>query len=385
MCKIEFSTKGWQAILAEDFTFSNVRLVTRAICNVLRRQQTYSDNFPPRLVIGYDNRFLGRKFAHEVAEVVIRNGFDAYIIKVPEPTPVIISGIKELVVTGGILITGSPLGAEYNGIKFITARTTATSEEIAAYIEDECARLEEIDVPELPISQGEIVDFSPKEEYFRQIQKMVDLKAIKQLGIDVTVDYMHGVSSGYFNKAFSSYSGVVRELRAEQHMDFKGVKPNLTGANLDSLMQVVLTPRATLQVGIALDGDGSNLQIIDASGNIVDHDLLFGLLIDYLVVNRGWKGSVVKAKKHGEFSHKVAKYHKLSVNEMKENDIYLIGEEMRLKNAIIGSDLAGGYIFQNHILERDGILAGLMVLEIIATYKQNLNILINNLKSKIAK
>jgi len=383
MNRIEFSTKGWQALLAEDFTFSNVRLVTQAICNVLRRHQSYSDNFPPRLVIGYDNRLLGKKFAKAVEEIVIKNGFDAYVITSPQPTPVIISAIRQLVVTGAIIITAPHLGAEYNGIKFITARTTSPSLELTQDIEKESARLADIEIPDLPIPPGETVEFNPQEPYIKHIKEIINFKKIIDADMDITVDYMYGISRGYFNTLFGSYGEFIREIRSESHIDFKGIVPVLNKENLSYLRQIVLNPRAYLQTGLALDGDGSNLEIIDAKGTIVDHDLLFGLLINYLVINRGWEGGIVKAKKHGDFAGKVAKYHKLPVHEVKENDIYLIGEEMRLKGAIMGSDLSGGYIFKNHILERDGILAGLLVLEIIATYQQNLSLLISKLKAEL--
>lgn len=383
MNKIEFSTKGWQAILAEDFTFNNVRLVTQAICNVLRRHQAYSDNFPPRLVIGYDHRLLGKNFAKAVEEIVIKNGFDAYIITSPQPTPVIISAIKQLVVTGAIIITASQFGAEYNGVKFITARTTSPSLELAEDIENESARLADLEIREFPIPPGETVEFSPQDDYVKQIKEIIDFKKIIGTGMDITVDYMYGISRGYFNILFGTYGELIRELRAESCNDFKGLSPVLNKENLHYLKQVVLNPRAYLQVGLALDGDGTNLQVVDAGGNIIDHDLLFGLLINYLVVKRGWEGGIVKPKKYGEFCTKVAKHHKIPIYEVKENNIYLIGEEMRTKFAMIGSDIAGGYIFKNHILERDGILSGLLVLEMLAIYQQNLNFLIENVKSDI--
>lgn len=372
MTKIIFTSSGWTGPLAETFTFERVRQTTQAICTTLRRMQSYSDNFPPRLVIGHDARFLGTKFAHAAADVVTQNGFDAFVIDRPVPTPVIGWAIKDEVVTGGLAFTAGDAPGDEGGLQFFTALTAMAAPELTAEIEDEMGGpLGEQRVARLPITPGELIDLDPRRHYYHQVSRFVQLPLIAQAGIDVTVDYLHGVAGGYLREILGLANGLVRETRDTTDTQFGGLVPKLTRANLQPLQQLVLTPRSPLQAGLALNGDGSAMAAVDASGTLLTADEVLAILVRYLVEARGYEGAVVLPEGEGALTRQYALSKDLPVLDVEGPDWRLIGEMMRTGGAFIGADLQGGVTLREHLLQPDGILTSLLLLETIAHYRQN--------------
>ncbi|PIQ24590.1 hypothetical protein COW36_11270 [bacterium (Candidatus Blackallbacteria) CG17_big_fil_post_rev_8_21_14_2_50_48_46] len=379
-----FEANGWQAVVADQFTFTNLRMVVQAICNHVRKQQSYIDNFPPRLVIGCDSRFMGQHFAQVAAEVVTNNGLDVYISDRAAPTPVISWMVQDLVCTGAIMITGANESAEYNGVKFITSHMAIASEDTTQGIEQEIQILSENPgYLHYSVNPGEKNLHNPKPAYFSQIKRFVDLRLIASLPIDITVDYLYGISSGYLHEIFREAGGVLREIQNSPHSDFGSLVPVLSDENLYELRQVVVSTRASLGVGIAIDGDGCNMQAIGICGTLIPHDQMFALLIDYLVTEKEWHGGIVKPTRQHDFAEKVAEFHKLPITYSTTTDFRNITAEMVQEQALMASDGLGGYAFQGHIMERDGILSALILLELMATRKQNLSQLIDALNEKI--
>jgi phosphoglucomutase len=380
-----FEAHGWQAVVADQFTFENLKMVVQAICNYVRRQQSYIDNFPPRLVVGYDSRFMGRHFARVAAEVITHNGLDVYLSDRAAPTPVISWMIQDRVCTGAVMITGANESAEYNGVKFITSHMAIASEDITESIEQEIQRLSTAPGhrPYSP-TPGDTMIHNPKPAYFQQIRNCFNLRQIASEPMDITVDYLYGIASGYMHEIFREAGGVLREIENSPHSDFGSLVPVLSADNLYELRQVVVDSRSALAVGIAMDGDGTNLQAIGHCGTLIAHDRLFGLLIDYLVTEKEWRGGVIKPNCQHDFAEQVATFHGLPLIFAHSVDFRLITAAMVHEEALIASDGLGGYAFQGHIMERDAIFAALLLLEVMTTRKQNLEPLLAQLAARIA-
>ena len=380
MNKITFSHNGWISLISEGYTFDNLKILTQDICNYLRREQNYIDNFPPRIAIGFDNRFLGHRYSEEVSKIVIENGFDAYLSDRPSPTPALMFAAKTLVLTGGIILTAGDMSFEYNGVKISTPQGALMSEQATKEIESEIAKLAEVGLPEFPITPGEIIDFNPKHYYFHHLAGIVNLAKIGKTGIDITVDSLNGSASNYIKEVLFNHDCMIRELNNNHSYDFGGLIPNLNKKNLVNLQQTVLAPRTNLQVGFAIDGDGSKLRAVDISGSIVADEAVFCIILKHLVENKNIKRGIVKPANEGKLIEKLAKSYGLTIYETKNKDSRNVSELMRTNDCMIGGTLDGDYhINLNHILEKDAILACLLILEAMSYSKHNLNFMYNKI------
>lgn len=379
-----FEANGWQAVVADQFTFANIRLVTQAICNQIRRLQSYIDNFPPRLVVGYDNRFMGQHFAEIAAEVILQNGLDVYFADRPAPTPAVSWMISNLVTTGAIMITGADEAAQYNGIKFITSRMAIASEDTTSDIEDELARLAQLSHPlKVTPNPGEKEVHNPKQAYFRQIERFVDLEKISRVSEQVYVDYLHGIASGYLREILRPAGGNIQELQNNPLADFGGVVPSLIPDNLLELQHQLRQSQDPLKLGLALDGDASHLQVVDEQGTLVPHEEIFGLLLDYQL-SKGLEGGLVKTNRRHDLVEDVARLHGVPVTYALTTDFRVITTNMVQELALLASDGLGGYAFDGHIMERDGILSCLILLEMLAERQQPLSVQLANLRERVA-
>ncbi|MGV3524552.1 MAG: hypothetical protein ACO1RX_10015 [Candidatus Sericytochromatia bacterium] len=382
-----FEANGWQAVVADQFTFSDLRLVTQAICHHIRRLQSVIDNFPPRLVVGYDNRFMGRHFAEVAAEVILQNGLDVYLMDRAAPTPVVSWMISDQVTTGALMLTGADEAAEYNGVKFITSRMAIASEDTTEAIEAEIERLSRLQQPLTQVANpGEKTLVNPKAAYLRHLEDVLDLPAIAAFSGEVTVDYLYGAASGYVREWLRPAGGEIHELHNSPLADFGGAVPALLPDNLDELCQAVRARSHPLALGLALDGDGSNVQVVDDQGRLVPHDQLFALLLDYLVASRGAHeggAGIVKPQRRDDMAEAVAALHGLPVICAQTSDFRVITTHLVQEMAVLASDGLGGYAYDGHIMERDGLLTGLLVMEMVATRQQPLSQQIQALQARL--
>ncbi len=379
-----FEANGWQAVVADQFTFPNLRLVTQAIVNHIRRLQTLIDNFPPRLVIGYDNRFMGQHFAEVAAEVILQNGLDVYIMDRSAPTPVISWMISNLVTTGAIVITAGDEPFQYNGVKFITSRMAIAPEDTTSDIEDELAQLAQLSHPlkVMPMA-GDKEIHNPKPAYFRQVERFVDLELIAGISEQVTVDYLHGIASGYLREILRPSGGQITELQNSPLADFGGVIPGILADNLLELQHQVRNTKGPLAMGLAIDGDASHLQVVDETGELVSHEDIFGLLLDYLLVNKGLEGGLIKTSRRHDFAEDVAKLHNVPVTYALTSDFRVITTNMVQELALLASDGLGGYAFDGHIMERDALLTSLLLMETLAVRQKPLSVQLKELRSRL--
>lgn len=384
MVSPHFEANGWQAVVADQFTFANLRLLTQAICNHIRRLQSYIDNFPPRLVVGYDNRFMGQHFAEVAAEVILQNGLDVYFSDRPAPTPVVSWMISNLVTTGAIMITGADEAFQYNGVKYITSRMAIAPEDDTSDVENEIARLAQLSHPlKVTPIPGEKEIHNPKPAYFRQMERHVDLSKIATISEQVTVDYLHGIASGYLREMLRPVGGNLNELQNNPLADFGQVVPSLIPDNLLDLQQQIRSGKEDLRLGLALDGDASHLQVVDETGNLVPHEEIFGLLLDYLITEKGHEGGLIKTNRRHDFTEQVAQYHAAPITYALTSDFRVITTNMVQEQALLASDGLGGYAFDGHIMERDALLAALLLMEMLAVRQKPLTAQLAELRGKI--
>lgn len=381
---VHFEANGWQAVVADQFTFANLRLLTQAICNHIRQVQSYIDNFPPRLVVGYDNRFMGQHFAEVAAEVILQNGLDVYLADRPAPTPVVSWMISNLVCTGAIMITGADEAFQYNGVKYITSRMAIASEDTTSDVESELARLAQLSHPlKVTPIPGEKEIHNPKPAYFRQVERFVDLNAIAGISEQITVDYLHGIASGYLRELLRPQGGNLNELQNNPLADFGQVVPSLIPDNLAELRQQVRSAAQPLGLGLALDGDASHLQVVDEAGELIPHEEIFGLMLDYLLTDKGLEGGLIKTNRRHDFAESVAKAHGVPVTYALTSDFRVITTNMVQEQALLASDGLGGYAFDGHIMERDALLASLILMEMLAVRQKPLTRQLAELKARI--
>ncbi len=384
MSKIKFSQTGWISLISDDFTFNNLRIIAQAVCNYFRRTQNYIDNFPPRLAIGFDSRFMGTKYADIISEVVTKNGFDAHVSDRPSTTAAIFWSVKTLTLTGGIMITAGDSPYEFNGIKICNNQGALLRDKTTAEIEEDIENIKQEGIPELPITSGEIIEFNPKHYYFHQLSNIVSLSKIGKAGIDITVDTFNASASNYLRDILINYDCMVREVNNKLSYDFGGLTPDLHKKNLFNLQQTVIAPRNNLQVGFAIDGDGSKIKAIDISGSILSDEAVFCIILKHLFENKGIKKGVVKPLSEGKLIDKLAARYSLPVIDSKTKDGRSISEALRVNDCVLGSTLDGDYhINLHHILEKDGVLAILLILEAMSYYKQNLNSIYNQICQEV--
>lgn len=381
---LRFGVNGWQAVLADQFTFENIKQMVQAITNYVKKQQSSIDNFPPHLIIGFDGRFMGKHFAEVATEVITQNGLDVFLCEEPVPTPVCSWMIADMVAAGAVMITGANESMEYNGIKFINSQMALATDLATHHVEDEIENIIETDfMPNITISPGGLNKIDPYPAYIKQISGLVDLELISKTPMTVIVDYLNGIASNSIGKILRSEHTILYETRNDNSPDFRGVIPSLTLENLFSLRQVILKVAPELGLGLAIDGDGSNVKAVGVDGTVIPHDVCFGLLIYYLHQYRSWQGKVIMPTDEESFAFKVTKQLNIPMHFTPSADFRLITYEMVNQKAVLASDGLGGYAFKQHIMERDGILAAFLLMEMIAKRQKNLGYLIGELQDML--
>jgi len=317
-------------------------------------------------VVGYDTRFLSRQFAETVASVCAANGIKVYLSSKIAPTPVITYNVLQLQTAGAAIITASHNPALWNGFKFKPSYAGSATQEItdqleAAIASAGAARSIPLDQAQ---EQGMVVVFDPDPPYMERIGSLVDLESIRKAGLSLLVDAMFGAGAGYMTSLLSGGSTQVQELHSQVNPAFPGIaQPEPIAQNLPELMQRVQDDRSS--VGLALDGDADRLGVVDENGRFVTTLEVFSLLALYLLQEQGRRGAVVKGVTSSMMLNKLGEKFGVDVHEMKVGFKY-IGPQMTSVNALIAGEESGGFAFQGHIPERDGILSGLLFLEYMA-------------------
>jgi alpha-D-glucose phosphate-specific phosphoglucomutase len=362
--KIKFGTDGWRAVIAEDYTFENVRIVTQAVADYLKQEKLADRG----LVVGYDTRFGSERFANAVAEVLAANDIRVYLTHKATPTPVISYAILDKKAGGASIITASHNPGSDNGYKYKPEYAGSASPEVIAKLE---ANLEATPVKRMELKEAErlklIERFDGMPAYLEQISKLVDLEQIKRAGLTIIVDSMFGAGSGYLPQILEGGSTRVIPINAERNPIFPGIRgPEPLDANLGKLKKVVKESGAS--VGIAFDGDADRVGLVDEKGRFINQLQVFGLLTYYLLEVRGWRGAIVKSLSTTSMVDRLGELYNVPVHQTPVGFKH-IGPKMIEENAMIGGEESGGFGFARHLPERDGILGALFLLDFML--KQN--------------
>lgn len=364
MSVIKFGTDGWRAIMAKDFTFENIKIVTQGIASYMKNTQLYKKG----IVVAYDNRFLSEQFADECARVLVGNGIKVFRFNKAAPTPVAAFAIRLMEAGGAIMITASHNPPEYNGIKFIPEYAGPALPEVTTAIEDavnrimDGGRVYELDLQEaLPLNL--LTDIEIDRDYSNQLLRVINPDFIREKPLRVVVDPMYGAGIGYLDRILGELGIEVKTINNYRDTLFGGSLPEPTDAILGDLKRAVQSYKADL--GLALDGDGDRFGIVDRDGDFLTSNQFGSLLFDHLIRTRTFRGPVCRSIATTHMLDKIARENGLSVLETPVGFKY-IGESMREKGCMMGIEESGGLTVFGHVPEKDGILACLMAVEMMA-------------------
>jgi alpha-D-glucose phosphate-specific phosphoglucomutase len=378
---IKFGTDGWRAIIAEDFTFDNLRACAQGVANYLKRARL-SDR---GLVIGYDTRFASEDFAAAAAEVIAGNNIKVNLCSKAAPTPVISYAVTATKSAGGIIITASHNPARWNGFKFKDDLGASAPSEAAAEIEKNANEAVSTgEVKRIPLADGLqnklVTYFDPDPVYFKQLGRLIDLETIRRSPLKVIVDSMYGAGIGYFRALLQGGKMEINEINGERNPNFPGINPEPIAINLTRLSRLIKEQKAN--VGMANDGDADRIGIVDEKGSFINQLQVFALLVLYFLEVRGERGAIIKTLSDTMMIDRLGKLFNVPVYETPVGFKY-VAPLMIEKNALIGGEESGGYGFRGHVPERDGILAGLYFLDFMIKTGKTPSQLLEYLFSKV--
>ena len=381
MRHVTFGTSGWRAILGEDFTFQNVRIVSQAIVNVLKQEKIGHRG----LIIGYDSRFLGEQFARTAAEVFAGHGISVWLCDRDTPTPTISYHVLQQNLAGGLNISASHNPPEYNGIKFTPAWGGPALPETTRAIEQRLVHLLHGEhIKWLPWEKAErtrmVQKFDPCPDYLAALEKLVDVDAIRQANLRVVMDPLYGTSRGYLDTFLRNAGAKMAVLHYWRDPYFGGVRPEPTRETTAELQKTVKQGNA--HIGLATDGDADRFGVVDRDGSFIDANIVLALLVDYLATTRRWTGDVGRSVATTHLIDRVAGRHGLGVRETPVGFKYLA--ELLAKDEIrMGGEESAGLSIHGHVPEKDGILACLLVTEMIARTGKTLGELTEELFDRV--
>lgn len=378
MSKIVFGTDGWRGLIARDFTFDNVNLVAKAIAYYVR--DTYNKERP--VVIGYDTRFLAKEFALEVSNVINAMGYNTLVSKDPIPTPTIAFAALHYNSAGAVMLTASHNPPQYCGIKYIPDYAGPATPEITDEIVSNVQLLQDGSLQFREAAEkGKMEYFDPKEEYFKAVKLLLVKDKLKEAKFKVAYDPLYATGLGYVDKLLPEISGCeVKTIHDHKDPTFGGGMPDPSEKYLAELKDFVI--KNGFDLGLANDGDSDRFGVIDEKGSFYSPNQVISLLLRHLVKNRDFKGSVVRTVATTHLLDKLAKHYGVNIVETPVGFKY-VGAQMRNTEVIIGGEESGGLSILGHIPEKDGVLADLLVVEMLAFEKKSLSEIWNDLTSEV--
>jgi len=380
---IKFGTSGWRAIVADEFTVANIRLAVAGIAAYVKTLPA-----PHRVLVGRDPRFLGESFVAEAARVLAGAGVTPIVIPHAAPTPAIAYAVRTLKTSGSINFTASHNPPEYNGIKYSTPDGAPALPEATEQIESAIDKIAGggHDVPS-PLAapdqkdqpdQFEAVDVKPA--FLDRLAELVDLKAIAKSGIKVVYDPFWGAGRGYPCHLLRQAGVTVETVHDYRDVLFGGHAPEPDDHLLGDAKKKMKESGAALV--IATDGDADRFGIVDSDGTFIQPNYIIALLFDYLVETRGWRNGVAKSVATTNLVNALAEYHKVPIYETPVGFKY-IGALIDQDKIAIGGEESAGLTIRGHVPEKDGIIAGLLVAEMVATRGASLGAQLKTLFAKV--
>ncbi|MDD4875533.1 MAG: phosphoglucomutase/phosphomannomutase family protein [Dehalococcoidales bacterium] len=378
---IKFGTDGWRGIIAQDFTFDNVRICAQGVANYLKETKLADRGF----IIGYDTRFASEDFAAATAEVLAGNGIKVYLCPKATPTPIISYGVLAKQTSGAAIITASHNPAKWNGFKVKSEHGSSAPTQTITKIENHISHMltsRELKILSLDkaLNQGmiEYLDLAPI--YGQQVARLIDLEKLARSGFNIIIDSMYGAGAGYFKMLLGNKATGIIEINDERNPLFPNINPEPIAKNLTKLSTTIRNNKAN--VGLATDGDADRIGIMDENGNFLTTLQVFALLCLYLLEIRGERGPLIKTITTTSMIYRLGELFNVPVLETSVGFKY-VAPLMLAENALIGGEESGGYGFRGHVLERDGILAGLYFLDLMLKTGKTPSELLKYLYSKV--
>lgn len=360
---VKFGTGGWRAIIADEFTKANIRLLTAGLCSLMHTEGLDGS----QVCVGYDRRFLSKEAAHWAAEVLAGYGYRTMMVNRSSPTPLIMFTVKQLELPYGMAVTASHNPAIYNGIKVFTAGGRDADQEVTARIEAHIRTVDPEKIPSIDYDEalrlGLVQEIYPFNEYVDSILKFVDAQSIKRSQLRIAIDPMYGVSQSCLRTILLTCRCDVDVIHEQHDTLFGGKMPAPSEDTLKPLSNFVVDNRCSL--GIATDGDADRLGVIDENGRYVPANTLLVLLYYYLLRYRGWKGPCVRNNSTTCLLDRVAADFGESCYEVPVGFKH-ISAKMAQTGAIIGGESSGGLAVRGHIAGKDGIYSAALLVEMLA-------------------
>lgn len=389
---IHFGTDGWRAVISDTFTFHNLRLVTQAIADAINSgdwQITKNSGRsvdPHKMVVGFDTRFLSDRYAADVARVLAANGYTVFLAQADAPTPAISYAVRHLGAVAGAVITASHNAPRYNGIKLKASYGGSAlpeqSRRVEVYLNDneERGRGPSMMDWEQARKLGMIERFNPIPAYYDHLRTLIDFDIISEKPPRVVVDSMHGSGREVIKGILKGTGCEVYEIRGEMNPGFGGTHPEPIARNLGALAGAIGNGRGDL--GLATDGDADRIGAMDGRGRFIDPHIIMALALRYLVEKRGWSGPVVRTVSTTRMIDRLAKRYDLPIYETPVGFNH-IADYMLKEDVLIGGEESGGISFKGNIPEGDGVLMGLLLVEMVAAYGTPLHELVDDLLKEV--
>src|SRR5947199_2708837 len=378
---IKFGTSGWRGLIADDFTFANVRLAVTAIA-----EHAKSKAKEPAILVGYDTRFYSEEFSQLAVDILQHHGIRTLLCETFTPTPAVAFEIMRRKLDGAINFTASHNPAQYHGLKFSSADAGPALPEITKDIE---ARASQIaakgGVPPLPHSATKVKPserVNLRENYLKRLEELVRFEVLRKANVKFVVDALHGCGADYLDRTLNNHGVAVEAIRTDRDCLFDGTGPDVSEENLAPLQKKVAESKAT--AGLATDGDADRFGIVDRDGTWIQPNLILALIYDYLVETRNWKMPAARSVATTQMIDAAAKFHGQTVHQTPVGFKY-IGQLIREDKIALGGEESAGLTIRGHIPEKDGILACLLVAEMLAARGGTLKEQIQQLFKKIGR
>jgi phosphomannomutase len=371
--QIKFGTDGWRGIIADDFTFANVRIAAAAIAAYIHAQEDPKKG----LSIAYDTRFGSKAFAHACAEVVAATGIPVQLANAVTPTPALSFGVRERGAAGGIMITSSHNPAQWNGVKYKGWFGGSGSPSMITAIESYLGQPVPRAPQPAPITE---VDFLPT--YLKSIQDFADLDLIAKSNMKFCIDSMYGAGATILSDIFNRIGVANVPIRFNPDPLFPGINPEPIEPNIRALGEATVANHC--QAGLCTDGDADRIGATDENGNFVDPHKIYSVLLSWVLKYKGWPGAVTRAFNTTKMLDRIAKkYHR----ELIEHGIgfkYVV-DLMLEREIVMGGEESGGIGFQRHMPERDGLINCLLLANVMAQEGKTLGQLVADLQAEFGE
>lgn len=371
MNAIKFGTDGWRGIIAKDFTYENVKIVSQAIADYFKTLRHLNKD----IIVGYDMRFNSEKYAALISKVLSGNGFNVFLSKNAVSTPVVSFTVVNKSALGGVMVTASHNPPEYNGIKI-------KSSSGAAVTESETKKIENFLYKSSVYENTNVIPISLEDAYLKKIKSFVNMNLINKSKFKVVIEPMWGSSQGYLMKILKKTKLKLFPIHNFRDALFGNLRPEPLENNLSELKKEI--KRVKADVGLVTDGDGDRIALMDDLGRFYSAQHIIPLIMVHLLNNKKWRGGVVKTNATTSAVEVIAKKYNLKIFKTPIGFKH-IADLMLREDILIGGEESGGIGIKNYLPERDGILNGALILEMMAKTGKKVRILMEEIEKEYGK